>query len=45
MSYWTGYAYEPWHLRYVGKDVAMDMHRRGIATLEQYYGYSPAPGY
>jgi D-alanyl-D-alanine carboxypeptidase len=45
MSYWTGYAYEPWHLRYVGKDVAIDMHRRGIATLEQYYGYPPAPGY
>lgn len=45
MSYWTGYAYEPWHLRYVGRDVAMDMRNRGIDTLEQYYGYPPAPGY
>jgi D-alanyl-D-alanine carboxypeptidase len=45
LSEWTGYAYEPWHLRYVGKDVAMDMHRRGINTLEQYYGYSAAPRY
>ncbi|MDQ0117599.1 D-alanyl-D-alanine carboxypeptidase [Pseudarthrobacter defluvii] len=45
MSYWTGYAYEPWHLRYVGRDVAMDMRNRGVSTLEQYYGYPPAPTY
>lgn len=45
MSYWTGYAYEPWHLRYVGRDLAMDMHSRGIDTLEQYYGYPPTPTY
>ncbi|WP_285313374.1 M15 family metallopeptidase [Pseudarthrobacter sp. fls2-241-R2A-168] len=45
MSYWTGYTYEPWHLRYVGKDVALDMHNQRISTLEQYYGYPPAPGY
>lgn len=45
LTSWTGYAFEPWHLRYVGTDVATDMRQRGIATLEQYYGYKPAPGY
>ncbi len=32
----TGYAYEPWHLRYVGPQVAGLMHEREIATLEEY---------
>ncbi len=33
----TGYKYEPWHLRYVGVDVATDIMSRGI-TLEEYLG-------
>lgn len=33
----TGYAYEPWHLRYVGAELAADLHTRGI-TLDQYLG-------
>lgn len=33
----TGYAYEPWHLRYVGKDAAREMYDKGL-TLEQYLG-------
>ena len=33
----TGYSYEPWHLRYVGVDVATDIMTRGI-TLEEYLG-------
>jgi len=41
----TGYIWEPWHLRYVGVDVATDMHDRGIATLEEYFNLEPAPGY
>lgn len=32
----TGYKYEPWHIRYVGKDIAEDVARKGI-TLEEYY--------
>ncbi len=32
----TGYQYEPWHLRYVGKKIAADIMSRGI-TLEEYY--------
>lgn len=41
----TGYYYEPWHLRYVGTEAAGDMARRGIATLEEYFGLGAAPGY
>ncbi len=33
----TGYAYEPWHIRYVGKKVAAIIKERGI-TLEEYEG-------
>ncbi|MFB5660450.1 D-alanyl-D-alanine carboxypeptidase family protein [Alteribacillus sp. HJP-4] len=33
----TGYQYEPWHLRYVGKDVAAELHKEDL-TLEEYYG-------
>lgn len=32
----TGYAYEPWHVRYVGPLVADDMHRRGYQLLSTY---------
>lgn len=41
----TGYDYEPWHLRYVGRDVAREMHDGGIATYEQYLGAPAAPTY
>ncbi|MCA9331298.1 M15 family metallopeptidase [Candidatus Saccharibacteria bacterium] len=34
----TGYQYEPWHLRYVGVELATDMHDKGISTLEEYFG-------
>lgn len=32
----TGYKYESWHLRYVGKDVAEYIHKKGI-TFDEYY--------
>lgn len=32
----TGYQYEPWHLRYVGKDVATEIAESG-EVLEEYY--------
>ncbi len=35
----TGYKYEPWHLRYVGKDLAPNFFRDGKwITIEEYYG-------
>lgn len=33
----TGYNYEPWHLRYVGIDVARELRRRGL-TLDEWMG-------
>ena len=32
----TGYSWEPWHVRYVGKDVAADIYSLKI-TLEEYH--------
>ena len=33
----TGYSYEPWHIRYVGKDAAEAIMSEGL-TLEEYIG-------
>ncbi|MBR5641149.1 MAG: M15 family metallopeptidase [Firmicutes bacterium] len=33
----TGYIYESWHIRYVGKDVAQYIYENGL-TLEEYLG-------
>lgn len=33
----TGYMYEPWHIRYVGKSVAAEIYQKGL-TLEEYLG-------
>lgn len=33
----TGYMYEPWHLRYLGKDTARKVYDSGL-TLEEYLG-------
>ena len=35
----TGYAYEPWHLRYVGVELASELYNDGDwITVEDYYG-------
>lgn len=35
----TGYQYESWHLRYVGKELAKELYNNGNwKTLEEYYG-------
>lgn len=33
----TGYEYEPWHIRYVGKDAAAEIYKQKV-TLEEYLG-------
>ncbi|WP_203340434.1 M15 family metallopeptidase [Planococcus beijingensis] len=33
----TGYMHEAWHFRYVGKEIAEEIHQKGI-TLEEYLG-------
>lgn len=35
----TGYMYEPWHIRHVGKDLAAKLYNNGDwITLEEYFG-------
>jgi zinc D-Ala-D-Ala carboxypeptidase len=34
----TGYSYEPWHLRYVGKELAAELKKQKIQTLEEFFG-------
>ncbi|WP_417562996.1 M15 family metallopeptidase [Microbacterium sp.] len=41
----TGYLPEPWHLRYIGTDLAKAYHDGGFHTLEQFFGLPAAPGY
>ena len=41
-SHITGYAYEPWHIRYVGIDLAKELTEKNI-TLEEYYNYQYFP--
>ena len=40
----TGFAYEPWHLRFVGTDLANELHKTG-RTLEEFAGLPAAPNY
>ena len=36
---YTGYEYEPWHIRYVGKELAKELYNNGDwITLEEYLG-------
>ena len=41
----TGYQYEPWHLRYVGKGLAKVMHDDRVLTLEKFFSLPAAPNY
>ena len=40
----TGYQYEPWHLRYVGIELAAKVQKTG-QTLEEFFGLPSAPDY
>ena len=40
----TGYQYEPWHIRYVGKDLANELHSKN-QTMEEFFGLPAAPSY
>ena len=40
----TGYEYEPWHLRFVGVDLAKEM-QQAHQTLEQFFDLPAAPNY
>ncbi len=38
----TGYAYEPWHIRYVGRGLAYYLYEHRL-SLDEYYHYTPDP--
>lgn len=41
----TGYSPEPWHIRYIGPELAEAYHQGGHHTLEEFFGLPPAPDY
>jgi len=41
----TGYIYEPWHIRYIGTDLATELHNIHVETLEEFFGLGSAPDY
>lgn len=41
----TGYEFEPWHYRYLGLELAAELHSTGILTLEEFFGLPAAPDY
>lgn len=41
----TGYLFEPWHYRYLGKDLAAQYTVSGAGTLEEFLGTGAAPDY
>ncbi len=41
----TGYRYEPWHIRYVGTELAAEMQKQGVLTLEEFFGLPAAASY
>ena len=41
----TGFASEPWHMRYIGPELAALYHEGGYTTLEEFFGLPPAPTY
>ncbi len=41
----TGYAYEPWHVRFLGIDLANELHKTGVKTLEEFFGLPGGPNY
>ncbi len=41
----TGYSSEPWHLRYVGIELATEMHNQNIRTLEEFFGITGGDSY
>lgn len=41
----TGYLPEPWHLRYIGPELAKAYHDGGWTSLEEFFALDPAPDY
>lgn len=37
----TGYEFEPWHFRYVGRELSQEMYKENIKTLEEFFNIVP----
>ena len=37
----TGYEYEPWHYRYIGTELATELHKQSVTTLEEFFSFVP----
>lgn len=37
----VGYDFEPWHFRYVGVELATEMHNQNVQTLEEFFNAIP----
>ncbi len=33
----TGYRAEPWHIRYIGTELSLHLHAKGVTTLEEFF--------
>ena len=40
----TGYIYEPWHIRYLGVELATDLYNSGLC-LEEFFGITSVYSY
>lgn len=41
----TGYRAEPWHIRYIGTELSIEMKKQGVVTLEEFFDLPAAPNY
>lgn len=41
----VGYKYEPWHFRYVGRELARELHEKNNPPLETFFDLPAAPDY
>ncbi len=41
----TGYEPEAWHIRYIGTELAKELHDTGVTTLEQFFNVSGGTSY
>lgn len=41
----TGYQFEPWHFRYVGRELAAEMNAEMVTTMEEFFGISGGASY
>lgn len=41
----VGYKYEPWHFRFIGRELATELHKQNNQTMESFFGLPASPNY